>query len=188
MRSLALLTVFVLAGGCQTGAGEVPADDPAAGAAVPASADGRTPIIEIASAEALVNDLDSVDAETVVLNFWATWCGPCRMEFPEFIRYDEEMEGEGVAVRFVSLDQPTDLALVRAFLDEHEVEDPSYLYIGQGDVTRELNPFAPGALPITMVLDGEGILKHTHVGLMTYDALAQTVADVRAGRDPAARS
>ena len=153
-------------------------------------ADARTagtpdvPLVEVASAEALVKDLDGLGAETVVLNFWATWCGPCRLEFPEFIRYDQEMDGEGVHVRFVSLDQPVDLPLVQAFLKEHDVTDPSYLYTGQGDMTSQLNPFVGGSIPITMILDGDGIVQHTHVGRMAYAELAQTVATVRAGGDP----
>ena len=47
-------------------------------------------------------------------------------------------------------------------------------------MTSQLNPFVGGALPITMVLDGEGIVQDTHVGMMTYDELAETVATVRA--------
>lgn len=176
MRFLPVLALSVLVG-C--------AADPAADAEGDATGTPETdydqPIVEVASAEALVEDLDGLDAEMVVLNFWATWCGPCRTEFPEFIRFDREMGDEGVHVRFVSLDQPADLALVEAFLAEHELDDPSYLYTGQGDVTSQLNPFVGGALPITMVLDGDGIVQDTHVGMMTYDALAETVAAVRGG-------
>ncbi len=138
----------------------------------------------MASAEALVDDIAGLDADLIVLNFWATWCGPCRTEFPEFIRFDREMGDDGVHVRFVSLDQPTDLALVRAFLAEHEIADPSYLYTGQGDVTSQLNPFVGGALPITMVLDGDGIVQDTHVGAMSYDELVSTVSAVRSGSTP----
>ena len=141
-------------------------------------------VVEVASAEALVEDLVGGDAETYVLNFWATWCGPCRQEFPEFIRYDAEMEDEGVHVRFVSLDQPVDLPLVKAFLAEHDVADPSYLYTGQGDVTSQLNPFVGGAIPITMILSGDGIVQHTHVGRLSYDDLVAAVDTIRAGGTP----
>ena len=172
---LCLFLLALAAAGCAT-------DPPVEGAPAEGDAAGADiPLVEVASAEALVDDVDGLDAEIVVLNFWATWCGPCRQEFPEFIRYDREMEGENVHVRFVSLDQPVDLPAVRAFLAEHEVDDPSYLYTGQGDVTAQLNPFVGGALPITMVLDGDGIVQDTHVGMMTYDELSASVAAARTG-------
>lgn len=168
-------------------------DANAAEADAGASADGlppldEPPVVDVASAEALVDDVEAMEAETIVLNFWATWCAPCRVEFPEFVRYDGEMDGEGVEVRFVSLDNPTDLSLVRRFLIDHGVTEPSYLYTGQGDLTSQLNPFVGGTVPITMILDGSGIVQHTHVGMMTYDDLAQSVATVRAGGDPSANS
>lgn len=173
MRSLPILLLVALVGCADA---DAPADAEAGTPAGP-------PIVDVASAEALVDDLDGLDADLVVLNFWATWCGPCRAEFPEFVRFDSEAP-EGVHVRFVSLDQPGDRSMVQAFLAEYEVDDPSYLFTGQGDMTSQLNPFVGNVLPITMLLDGEGIVQHTHVGRLTYDALVQTVADVQAGRTP----
>ena len=181
---LAVFLAAVLAvpfAGCSPDSSAAPSDD----ASTTESPSGDSDVIEVTTAEALVKDLDSVEAETVVLNFWATWCGPCRMEFPEFIRYDQEMAADGVEVRFVSLDQPVDLALVHAFLDEHEIQEPSYLYTGQGDVTTALNPFVGNTLPVTMVLDADRIVRATHVGLMTYDELTETVASVREGEPTA---
>ncbi|WP_412062957.1 TlpA family protein disulfide reductase [Rubrivirga sp. IMCC45206] len=175
-----LLSVLLLA--ALVGCADAPADAGSSADGAAATPTGP-PIVDVASAEALVDDLDGLEAELVVLNFWATWCGPCRAEFPEFVRYDAEAP-DGVHVRFVSLDQPTARPMVQSFLAEYDVDDPSYLYTGQGDVTSQLNPFVGNALPITMLLDGEGIVQHTHVGRLTYDALVQTVADVQAGRTP----
>ena len=182
VRPAVLICLAALAG-CASEPAPSPDGTPAASADANVT-DYDQPIVEVASAEALVDDLDALDADLVVLNFWATWCGPCRQEFPEFLRFDRERQADGVHVRFVSLDQPSDLALVEAFLAEHEVSDPSYLYTGQGDVTSQLNPFVGGALPITMVLDGDGIVQDTHVGMISYDDLSQSVAAVRAGETP----
>ena len=182
MRSLLLALALTLTA---CGDSATPASAANAGdASPPADASPDLPLVEVASAEALVQDLDALDAEIVVLNFWATWCGPCRLEFPEFIRFDQEMQDQGVHVRFVSLDQPVDLPLVQSFLKEHELTDPSYLYTGQGDVTSQLNPFVGGSIPITMVLDGAGIVQHTHVGRMSYSDLVATVTTIQEGGDP----
>lgn len=155
------------------------ADDAApAGASADGASSAGAPVVEVASADALVDDLVTLDTDTVVLNFWATWCGPCVAEFPIFVAYGEEQDD--VAVRFVSIDQPGDLDAVRSFLAEQDVTDPSYLYTGAGDITTQLNPlFGGGAVPVTMVLDGDGIVRYTHMGAMTRPELDRLVAQAR---------
>ncbi|MEM1114871.1 MAG: TlpA disulfide reductase family protein [Bacteroidota bacterium] len=180
MRFSLLLVALLGVSACA----DAPASPAEAASDEASAADEAGPVIEVASAESLVQDLDGLGAETVVLNFWATWCAPCRQEFPEFVHFDNEMDGENVEVRFVSLDNPRDLDAIRTFLAEHDVDEPSYLYTGTGDITRELDLFAPGGIPVTMILDGEGIRQYTHIGLMPYDELVRTVAAVRAGEDP----
>ena len=124
-------------------------------------------------------DIAALDAEVVLVNYWATWCGPCRVEFPDLVRYDADHEGEGVEVRFVSVDLPSDGEAVQAFLDDHAVSDPSYLYAGPGELIGQLDPAVAGIVPVTMVFDGEGTLLKSHMGVLTYDAIDQLVADAR---------
>ncbi|HEX8299489.1 MAG TPA: TlpA disulfide reductase family protein, partial [Rubricoccaceae bacterium] len=162
MTRLVLALPLVALAGC--GAGSTPA--------APAAPSN---IVEVADGSALVESVAGLGKEAVVLNFWATWCGPCRAEFPTFVRYDAEHADDGVEVRFVSLDEARDLPAVRAFLDEHGVSEPSYVYTGKTDLTTQLNPFVGGAIPITMILDGDGIVRHTAVGAMSYDDLADKV-------------
>ncbi len=153
----------------------------ACGDASDAAADVSTagsPVVEVATADDLVDDLVALGADTVVLNFWATWCGPCIAEFPIFVAY--AAEHDDVAVRFVSVDTPRDLDAVRTFLAEQRVANPSYLYTGPGDLPSQLNPlFGGGAIPVTMVLDGDGGVQYTHVGAMSSDELDRLVATAR---------
>ena len=168
-----LLTALVLLAGCRA--------EPTA--PVPAGT-GTSELIEVADAAALVESVAGLGKEAVVLNFWATWCGPCKAEFPAFVRYDAEHAGDGVEVRFVSVDDASALPDVRAFLDEHGVTEPSYIYTGTTDVTSQLNPNVGGAIPITMILDGQGVVKYTTVGMMSFDELEAQVDAVRRGDTP----
>lgn len=140
----------------------------------------EAPIREIDSAEALVNDLDGQDARVTVVNVWATWCAPCRAEFPELVRLDAEREADGVEVRFVSVDDAEALPAVRTFLQEHGVDEPSYLYTGQADFAQQFDPFLGYAVPVTLVLDARGIVQSSRMGQVSYDEIDGMVDDALA--------
>lgn len=184
---LAALCAALFLGGC------VSADSDAEAAPTLAEASqtsAASPILEVRDAEALVQSLSGLDARLLVVNFWATWCMPCRAEFPDLMRYRDAAEAEGVLVRFVSVDSPQDLALVRRFLDEQAVQDPSYIHTGRTDVIRDLNSYAAGAVPVTMIMDGEGRVRDTHMGMITFEELAARVNFVLSemGEEPVVRS
>ena len=63
-------------------------------------------------------------AKAVLVNVWATWCGPCREEFPGLVRVAEKYNGQGLKVILVSADETTDVAAVKKFLaDEGVIAD-----------------------------------------------------------------
>jgi thiol-disulfide isomerase/thioredoxin len=109
------------------------------------------------------------DGRPVVLNFWASWCPPCRAEMPDFDRVAQirpDVKFIGVAVDDVESN-------ARSFADEIGV---SYLLgfdpTGQAHLTL---PFV--ALPTTWIIDGDGVIVHKVQGIMTADLLEQTLAD-----------
>lgn len=173
MRRTVLFCFLVAGGVVAAGCGSESGDATAATAGVS--------VIDVPSGEALVADLAAAGEETVVLNFWATWCPPCVAEFPMLVDYDAETDS--VAVRFVSLDAARDRDAVVAFVENHGVTAPTYLYTGDGDLPSELNPLYPGgAIPVTMVLDGEGMVEYTHVGAISREELEGIVARAVAER------
>ena len=84
--------------------------------------------------------------KVVVLNYWATWCIPCRAEIPEFNKMHEDLASKGVEVVGISMDGDDATSTVREFLKQHPMKYT--VGLGTGDVDT--------ALPITVVLDKDG--------------------------------
>jgi peroxiredoxin len=95
--------------------------------------------------------LDSFRGQVVVLNFWATWCVPCRVEMPSFEKLYRRYRSEGVAVLAVTLDKNSKQK-VESFVDEHRISFP-ILLDEEGEVER-LYPSM--TIPFTYVIDREG--------------------------------
>lgn len=115
--------------------------------------------------------------EVVVLNFWATWCGPCREEFPLFVDLDRSRRGDGLAVVTVSMDEPEDVSKAQAFLKEQGADFPSYIR-GFDDFEAFVNAIDPawtGALPATFIFDRTGKLRFRQIGEVTKAQLTGAV-------------
>ena len=99
--------------------------------------------------------------QVVVLNFWASWCAPCREEIPDFVALRSEFASKGVEFVGIAIDSP---AQVSQFLQTLPVSYP--ILVGEGaahNLARQLgNP--SGALPYTIVLDRDGKVVLTRLG------------------------
>jgi thiol-disulfide isomerase/thioredoxin len=99
--------------------------------------------------------------QMLVLNFWASWCAPCREEMPDFVSLRAQYRPRGVEFVGVAVDNSANVA---QFLQRQPVNYP--ILIGEGaahNLARQLgNP--SGALPYTIVLDRDGNILLSHVG------------------------
>ncbi len=106
-------------------------------------------------------DLDRVIAEAgatvTVVNYWATWCPPCRAELPEFKRLQNEFDGREVRVIGVSFDY--DSAVLKRFLDRYPLGYPNY--IGDSELMEELGV---GVIPKTVIYSPAGNQVAVHEG------------------------
>lgn len=98
-------------------------------------------------------DLAAHRGEVVVLNFWATWCVPCRAELPAFSDYFRQHRDEGLSVLAVSMDDPEDMAKVRHVAATLPFPVAMYGAAQAGDYGRIWR------LPITFVIDRRGVLR-----------------------------
>lgn len=93
----------------------------------------------------------------LVLNFWATWCGPCRMELPELQKLHNELGSKGFMVLAIAVDTPREM--VKPFLDRLAITLPT------GLIDRETQAMLGiDRIPFTVILDKEGKVFRVYPG------------------------
>ena len=104
----------------------------------------------------------------LVVNFWATWCAPCREEMPEFVRFQEEFGAKGLQFVGIAVD---DADKVRQFTTEIRLNYPALIGgYGAMELSRTLGNRVM-ALPFTIVVGRDGKVAHTHLGPLKGDQL-----------------
>jgi cytochrome c biogenesis protein CcmG/thiol:disulfide interchange protein DsbE len=129
---------------------------------------GAAPAFETADLDGRTVRLADHRGEPVLINFWASWCVPCRKEFPLL----KAVHGNGATVLGVVFEDTTDAA--RDFMREQEatwpgLEDPGGRIAESYDVG-----FRPG-LPVTVAVDREGVLVDRHVGELRQEDVDRLV-------------
>jgi thiol-disulfide isomerase/thioredoxin len=118
-------------------------------------------------------------ARAVLVNVWATWCGPCREEFPGLMRVARQYQGQGLKVMLVSADDNTDMASVKKFLSEEGVDFPAYIKTEKDQAFIDgLDKRWTGALPATFIYDASGKLHDFWEGGATFNVFQQKVVEV----------
>jgi thiol-disulfide isomerase/thioredoxin len=115
--------------------------------------------------------LSDLRGRPVVINFWATWCGPCRIEMPELLR--AAAADPEVTLLAVNLQEAR--AAVEPFAEALGMATPVVLDPA-GDVADR---FAVRGLPTTVFIDRDGRIQTTYAGVLTPAALAERLAEIR---------
>jgi cytochrome c biogenesis protein CcmG/thiol:disulfide interchange protein DsbE len=102
--------------------------------------------------------------EVVVLNFWATWCVPCKAEIPWFIEFEKTYASRGFTVLGVSMDEDGWKA-INPYAAKAKINYP--IVLGNEDVNRQYGGF--DALPTTVVIGRDGKVAFLHEGLIARD-------------------
>lgn len=114
----------------------------------------------------------------LLVTFWATWCQPCREEFPMIIALSKEYGPQGLAVVGVTLDEDADLGLVRQFIDKSHPGFPNYRQkpgIDADTFYQGVNPDWRGTMPQTDFYGRDGHLARYFVGQKGKDAFVQAI-------------
>ncbi len=119
------------------------------------------PAFKLPDLEGIAHDVSEWDGKILIVNFWATWCPPCRKEIPEFIAMQEEYGAQGLQFIGIAIDEAQK---VQDFADEMGINYP--LLIGADDAIEAAKAFGNryGALPYSAIVDRQGRIVHVERG------------------------
>ena len=124
-------------------------------------------------------------ARPLLVNFWATWCVPCRKEFPDLVRIGAEFDGRGLEFVTISADDVEELKTgVPKFLREmRATQMPAYLLNASDTAAAiaQVDPAWGGELPATFLFDRSGKLVFKHTGIINAAELRAEIEKALAG-------
>ena len=105
--------------------------------------------------------LSSYKGKVILLNFWATWCGPCKAEIPGFVELQQQYGKDGLVVVGYSVDDEAPKA--RAFANEYKMNYPVLLGLGREDVQDAYGPI--WGIPASFIISRDGKVCQRHMGI-----------------------
>jgi thiol-disulfide isomerase/thioredoxin len=119
-------------------------------------------------------DFDSTElaGDIAVLNFWGSWCAPCRVESPEFQEVYADVQDDGVS--FLGINVKDSRQFAQAFQANKGLTFPS-IYDPRGEIALTFREFPPSAIPSTILLDREGRVAAVYLGVVSQDDLRAVI-------------
>lgn len=142
---------------------------------------GRAPEYAFSTLDGTPMSSEALQGRVVVVNFWATWCGPCKLEMPALQSLHEDKAADGVVVIGLSTDAGG-VEPIREFLAERGITYP----VGRASRAHRSAFGGIRGIPTTFVIDREGVVQHRVVGYFAPPAMRAAVNRLlEEGADPA---
>ena len=103
--------------------------------------------------------LSDLSGKVILLNVWATWCGPCKREIPDFIEAYEQYKDKGLEIIGISVDKISQSKVLR-FTEKYKINYPVAMTTSK--LTKDYGPFP--AIPVTIIIDKNGKIRHRKIG------------------------
>jgi cytochrome c biogenesis protein CcmG/thiol:disulfide interchange protein DsbE len=142
------------------------------GASAPTAGAQMAPAFTLTDVKGETFDSAAMADKPAVINFFATWCPPCRGEIPGFVEVYEKYKGQGFVMVGISVDTDTRDKLP-AFIEEQRISYPVLLG-GDGSTAKAYGGVS--AIPTTFFVGRDGAIRNVHVGFMDKAAFDQEVA------------
>jgi thiol-disulfide isomerase/thioredoxin len=117
----------------------------------------------------------SLQGSVAVINFWGSWCAPCRVETPEFSQVASSVADR--SVRFLGVDVKEDKQFAQAFMAGRQIAYPS-LYDPRGEIALAFRDYPANAIPSTIVLDRQGRVAAVYTAAVTQKDLTTVLGAV----------
>lgn len=127
----------------------------------PNNSERKAPNFSLKAIDGKTIELSKLKGKTVIVNFWATWCGPCRAEIPGFLEVYEKYKSKGLEIVGVSLDQGG-WDDVKPFVKKFNISYP--VVLGNEKISREYGDIE--AIPTTFIVDKNGFVIDRHIGYL----------------------
>jgi thiol-disulfide isomerase/thioredoxin len=110
----------------------------------------------------------------ILLDFWATWCGPCKVEIPGFVEMQNTYGPKGFQVIGISIDDKADQ--LKPFAAEYKMNYPVLQGLGRDDVTDALGPIL--GLPTTLIIGRDGRICAAHAGMTSKETFENQIKEL----------
>ncbi|MFN8008903.1 MAG: TlpA disulfide reductase family protein [Terriglobia bacterium] len=162
-KSSLLLTVLILAAACSSGSRKEPLGPKPVPQFSASSLDGKT---------VAMKDLSN---KVVIIDFWATWCSPCREEIPHLNKLYSDLKGQGLEIVGISMDDGPDIEKdVKDFARKFRMEYP--VVMGNDELADQFGGVV--GLPTTFIVDRKGNIVKKFVGLPPIEQLSRIVREL----------
>lgn len=134
------------------------------------------PEFELKSVEGNSIKLSSLKGKKVILNFWASWCPPCRQEMPDMEKFYVDNKNKGIEILSVNLtDNEKNRADVTTFMKEYGITFPVALD-ENGSASQLYNVYS---IPASFIIDSQGVIQRKLIGPMTYDSMKTMLGAIK---------
>lgn len=169
LLAVAMMGVFL------AGCGSAP--DTVRAAVRPEKARRAAPAMELKDGDGKLLKLADYKGKVVLVNFWATWCGPCKIEIPWFVEFEQNYRDKGFAVLGIAMDEEG-WDMVKPYAAKAKIN----YRLAIGDEITAQKYGGVESLPTTYLIDKQGRIAGIHVGLVSKKDYEHDIEQLLAGK------